>query len=113
MVDATCAQHRVDIAHPRYANATRAVTLEQNKPETLEITLTRPTHSVTIVTIPPNATISIEGRQAGTTPTVVQVAGFYAVSITVEKKGFKTVHQKLYSKQTPDRVTVWLKKDSP
>jgi hypothetical protein len=104
--DGPCAPRRLDIVHPRYAPATRVVTPVLDKPETVEVTLVRPTHQLTVVTTPPGATISIEGRRAGTSPTVIQLMGFVGVKLTIEKKGYKTITQRVYSKVPQDRLTV-------
>jgi hypothetical protein len=107
-VDGPCGRRRVDLVHPRYALATRFVTTAVDQPQALEVALVRPTHSLTVVTVPPGATISIEGRRAGTTPTVVQLMGFYGVRVTIEKKGFRPVTQRVYSTVPQDRLTVRL-----
>ncbi len=103
-----CARRKIDVKHPRYALGTRWVTLSAGKPETVDIALARPTHSVTVTSQPSGATVSIAGRRAGTTPTAVKVMGFTGVTVTVEKPGFKTVTQKLYSKLDGDRISVKL-----
>jgi hypothetical protein len=105
-LDGPCGRRRLDIAHPRYAPVTRFVTPELDRPESIEVTLVRPTHALTVVTVPPGATISIEGRRAGTSPTVIQLMGFVGVKITIEKKGYKTITQRVYSKVPQDRLTV-------
>ncbi len=103
-----CARRKIDVKHPRYALGTRWVTLAAGKPATVDIALARPTHSVTVTSTPSGATVSIAGRRAGTTPTAVKVMGFTGVSLTVEKPGFKTVTQKLYSKVDGDKISVKL-----
>ncbi|MBL9012926.1 MAG: PEGA domain-containing protein [Myxococcales bacterium] len=103
-----CTKRRVDVKHPRYALGTRWVTLSEGTPGSVDLTLARPTHSVTVTSMPSGATVSIAGRRAGTTPTQVKVMGFTGVTITVEKKGYKTVSQKLYSKVENDSVKVIL-----
>ena len=106
--DGPCERRRIELSHARYAPATRFVTPVLDKPESLEVTLVRPTHALTVVTVPAGATISIEGRRAGTSPTVVQLMGFYGVKVTIEKKGYKTVTQRVYSTVPQDRLTVRL-----
>jgi hypothetical protein len=103
-----CAKRRVDVKHPRYALGTKWVTLSEGTPGSVDLTLARPTHNVTVTSVPAGATVSIAGRRAGTTPTQVKVMGFSGVTITVEKKGFKTVSQKLYSKRENDSIKVIL-----
>jgi hypothetical protein len=104
----TCAKHKVDVKHPRYALGTKWVAPTDRSPATVDLALARPTHTVMISSTPSGATVSIAGRRAGTTPTAVKVMGFTGVSLTVEKKGFKTVTQKLYSKVDNASVTIAL-----
>ena len=107
-IDGPCQRRRVDIAHDRYQPAMRWVTPSAGKPETIDVTLTRPTHAVTVVTQPAGATVMIDGRRAGTTPTVIQIMGFQSMSLTVEKPGFQPVTQRVYSKLANDRVVIKL-----
>lgn len=103
-----CAKRKVDVQHPRYALGTRWVSLAAGKPANVDLALGRPTHTVTVTSTPSGATVSIAGRRAGTTPTQVKVMGFTGVTLTVEKKGFKTATQKLYSKVDGERLGVVL-----
>jgi len=103
-----CARRRVDVKHARYAPGLKWVTLSADKPASVDIPLSRPTHAVTIITQPAGATISIAGRRAGTSPTAVQMMGFTKVALTIEKKGYKTVVESIYSKSDGERRTVTL-----
>ena len=107
-IDGPCAKRRIDVKHPRYALGTKWVALSPGKPSTVDLALARPTHSVTVTSTPSGATVSIAGRRAGTTPTQVKVMGFTGVTLTVEKAGFRTETQKLYSKSDGERLTVRL-----
>lgn len=107
-IDGPCAKRRIDVKHPRYALGTKWVALTPGKPSSVDLALARPTHTVTVTSNPSGATVSIAGRRAGTTPTSVKVMGFTGVTLTVEKKGFRTETQKLYSKSDGERLTVKL-----
>jgi hypothetical protein len=109
-IDATCEKHRVDLSHARYQTVTRWVTLAADKPQDLEVNLPRPIHAVTVTSFPPGAELSIDGRRAGTTPTVVQMMGFATVNLTFSKAGFQSVTKKVYSKLAQDHVFVKLMK---
>ncbi|MBX3160325.1 MAG: PEGA domain-containing protein, partial [Deltaproteobacteria bacterium] len=110
VVAAECGAHRLDVAHARYATSTQNVTLVAEKSDTVHVTLKRPTHAVTVVTVPAGATVYIEGRRAGTSPTMVQLMGYYGMNVTVEKAGWKKETQYIYSKSNPDKVTIWLRR---
>lgn len=107
-LDGPCKRRKVDVKHPRYALGTKFVNLTPDKPTALEVPLARPTHAITIVTVPPGATVSIAGNRAGTSPTSVKIMGFTNVTLTVEKPGFKPISQKVYSKVDQDRVMLKL-----
>ena len=109
-IASTCDKHKVDIAHARYQTVTRWVTLAADKPQELDVSLPRPIHAVTVTSFPPGAELSIDGHRAGTTPTVVQMAGFATVNLTFTKQGFQTVTRKVYSRVAQDRVFVKLVK---
>jgi hypothetical protein len=109
-IDSTCEKHKIDVSHARYQSTTRWVTLVAGKPQELGINLTRPTHAVTVTSSPSGAELSIEGRRAGTTPTVIQMMGFATVSLRFTKQGFQSVTKKVYSKLPQDRVFVKLSK---
>jgi PEGA domain len=63
---------------------------------------------VMVVTNPPGAMISLDGRRAGVSPTVVQVIGFQAMRLTADKPGFTTKTVTLYSRVPRDRISVTL-----
>lgn len=107
-IDGPCAKRRIDVKHPRYALGTKWVSLAAGQPKTIDIPLARPTHTVMVLSSPSGATVSIAGRRAGTTPTSVKVMGFTGVTLTIEKKGFRTETQKLYSKVDGDKLSVKL-----
>jgi hypothetical protein len=107
-IDATCEKHKIEVSHARYRSLIRWVTLAADKPQQLDVNLPRPVHAVTVASIPPGAELSINGRRAGTTPTVVQMIGFATVNLKFTKAGFKSVTKKVYSKLARDRVFVKL-----
>jgi hypothetical protein len=107
-IDTTCDKHKLDASHARYQAVSRTIALEAGKPTELDVSLPRPTHSVTVTSTPPGAELSIDGHRAGTTPTVVQMMGFATVNLTFTKPGYRTVTRKVYSKLAQDRVAVQL-----
>lgn len=109
-IAAPCGKHRLEISHPRYAPQSRLVTLTENEAETVDVTLSRPTHSVTLTSSPAGATVFINGRSAGTTPTKVSVLGFVTLKLDFKKTGYQPVSTKLYSKAARDKVSVRLKR---
>ncbi len=109
-VGATCGPHKLDISHARYQATSKTVTLTAGKPHELEVTLQRPTHTVTVTSNPSGATIFIDGRSAGTTPTKLNVLGFVTIKLELKKTGYQPAKTKLYSKRAQDQVAVRLTK---
>lgn len=107
-IDGTCDKHKLEVSHARYQTLTKWVTLVADKPQEVDISLSRPIHAVTVTSLPAGAELSIEGHRAGTTPTVVQMTGFATVHLTFTKPGFKSVTKRVYSKFPQDRVFVKL-----
>jgi hypothetical protein len=103
-----CQHRRVDVSHPRYATTTRDVTLAANQANALEVTLKRPMHKLMVETVPSGATISIGGRSAGTSPTMLDVLGFTSMAITFAKPGYTPTTTTVYSKVASDHVKVQL-----
>jgi hypothetical protein len=109
-VATTCEAHQVELAHPRYKTATKQIVLTADKPGSIDVSLDRPTHAVSVTSTPPGATIFIDGRRAGTTPTVVSVMGFQSLKLEIKKTGYQPQSTKLYSKVAQDKIAVRLNK---
>ena len=105
-----CTRTRVDLVHPRYQAEQRWVTPMPDKPGKVDVTLVRPTHTLSVITKPAGAKISIAGRRAGTSPTKVQLMGFSGLEVKIEKPGFQTVTKRIYSKKKADSLSVTLKR---
>lgn len=107
---AECGKHKIEIDHPRYAAQAKQITLTEGKEETLDVTLARPTHVVTVKSNPPGAQVFINGRRAGTTPTKLKILGFVRLDLELKKTGYQPVSTKLYSKKAVDSLSVRLVK---
>jgi hypothetical protein len=103
-----CGKRKIAVEHARYLTATRFASLAEGTPGSLDVTLMRPTHAVSITSQPSGATVFIDGRRAGTTPTVINVMGFQNLDLEVKKAGFQTTVTKLYSKKAQDKVSIKL-----
>ncbi|MDX2087416.1 MAG: PEGA domain-containing protein [Kofleriaceae bacterium] len=105
-----CERHKVDLIHPRYKQSSHFVVLSPNAPKKLDVTLIRPTHQLVIKTTPPGATISIQGRRAGTSPTTVSVMGFSGIDVAITRPGYETVIKRVYSKTPTETLSIALKR---
>jgi hypothetical protein len=106
----SCTRHKIELKHPRYQNATKFVVLKEGAPQSLVTSLHRPTHALTVTSQPQGATVYIDGRRAGTTPTALNVMGFSTIRLEIKKSGYAPVSQSLYSKVPQDKVDVKLTK---
>lgn len=109
-VATTCGPHKVDVSHARYQTITKTVTLTEDKKQSIDVNLQRPTHSVKVTSNPTGATIFINGRRAGITPTVLSVLGWETVTLEFKKTGYQPASERLYSRQVEDNVSVRLVK---
>jgi len=109
-VGTSCEKHKLDISHARYQSATKFVTLAEGKQGQVEVTLSRPTHVVTVTSNPAGAQIFIDGRSAGTTPMKLSVLGFTTLKLEFKKTGYQPASEKLYSRVAQDKVAVRLNK---
>jgi hypothetical protein len=109
-INGPCTKRRVDLAHPRYKDEMRWISLAEGKPGSIDVALVRPTHNLTIVSNPAGATVFIAGRRAGTTPTKISLMGFTGLDVKVEKFGFVSMTKRVYSKRPNDSLSFALKK---
>ncbi len=108
VINGPCQQRRVEISHPRYTTVSRTIALAADHPQTLDVSLPRPTHQLMIDTTPEGATISIGGRRAGTSPTNIQLLGFTTVDLAITKPGYRAQTVHVYSKVPSDHLRVQL-----
>jgi hypothetical protein len=109
-IQSPCTRRRIDLEHPRYKQEQRWVNIVADKPNPVDVTLVRPTHTLTVTSNPSGATVMIAGRRAGTTPTKVSLMGFSGIEVRVEKPGFDPVTKRIYSKKPEDALSVPLKR---
>jgi hypothetical protein len=105
-----CTKRKVELVHPRYKAEQRFVEPVSDKPNSIDVTLVRPTHYLVVTSNPSGATVFIAGRRAGTTPTKVPLMGFSGIEVKVQKLGFETVSKRIYSKVPEDKLAVTLKR---
>jgi len=104
-----CTRSRIDLVHPRYKAEQRWVTLEEGKPASLDVTLVRPTHALQVITKPAGAQVSIAGRPAGTSPTLVKLMGFTTIEVKLTRLGYEPVTRRIYTKTPLTQLVVPLK----
>ncbi len=89
---------KVVISHPRYEKFEQTVTPTAGEPTVVSASLERPSAKLRISSNPPGASVKIDGKSAGTTPTTVTVKGFSQMKIALSLAGYKSYSTKSYIK---------------
>jgi hypothetical protein len=103
-----CGQHEVLVRRSRYADETRKVRLRAGKLDRLDVRLGRPDHKLRIISAPLGASVTVNGKPAGTTPLVATVKGYQGNRVRIQRPGFETWSRKVYAKEPLTRLTVKL-----
>jgi hypothetical protein len=105
------AEVKLVVRKPRFASATRTV-MPTVEGATLKVTLAaaRAMYSVKVSTQPAGASITVNGKPQGFTPSALKLPAFELSTITLMKDGFATEKQKVTPKQNSQTVHVVLKK---
>ena len=107
-VDGPCARRRVEAMAPRWQTAAKWVVVEAESE--VAVTLSRPKHALTVRSTPTGSTVTINGKQIGSTPATTEITGFESLAIVVEKPGYKTYRKKHKSTRALDQLEVKLAK---
>jgi hypothetical protein len=99
----------VVIRKARLVSATRTITPTPDGVP-VKITLAKPTFQVKVSSIPAGATITMNGKSIGVTPTLVRVPAFEPSSLTLTKDGYSTETEKVAPKANGVAVHTVLKK---
>jgi hypothetical protein len=102
----------VVIRKARMVSVTRTVT---PTPEgvTVKVALARLTFLVKVSSTPPGATVTVNGRSLGVTPTTVKVPAFEASTLAIAKDGYAPETEKVAPKASGTAVHTVLKKLDP
>jgi hypothetical protein len=76
----------------------------------LKVSLAKLTFSVKVSTQPAGATITINGKSAGVTPTAIKLPAFETSTLQLTKDGYTAETEKVTPKQNNQTVHVNLKK---
>jgi hypothetical protein len=100
------------IRKARLAAVTRTITPTPNGPR-LKVALARSTFLVKVSSAPPGATITLNGRSLGVTPTTVKVPGFESSVLMIVKDGYATETETVAPKSNGLAVHADLKRLDP
>ena len=103
------AEVKLLIRKPKYVSAHRSV-VPTAQGAKVRVALVKPTFSVKITSQPPGATVMVNGKSMGVTPTTVRLPGFELSILTLTKDGWATDTQKISPKQNNLTVQSTLKK---
>lgn len=100
---------KVTVKKARYQTSTREVTPKPNgKP--IKIALARSTFTVKVSSSPPGASVKLNGKTLGMTPTTVKVPAFESSTLRIAKDGYAPETAKVTPKNNASSVSVTLKK---
>jgi hypothetical protein len=105
-----CARATVVYQRPRYANLSKPFSPKEGATTKVSARLERPTFTLRVVSSPPNATVTVQGRSSGKSPVTAKVPGFEAVTVKVTKPGYQAKTTKVTAKKNGTVVTVTLRR---
>ncbi len=79
----------IAIKHPRYDEVERTVVAEPGKPAEVDVTLVRPHVSIKLSSVPPGATLSVDGNIVGRAPAKATIQAYTPVWVTASLDGYK------------------------
>ncbi|MEW5849879.1 MAG: serine/threonine-protein kinase [Myxococcota bacterium] len=91
----------------------KVMVLEGGKTERLSLTLTPAAVVVPVTTTPPGATVLLDGKVVGRTPTKITLSGSTPVQLRVELKDFAGVEQSLLAARAPSALNFTLTSQRP
>lgn len=100
---------KLTIKKARYASSTRQVVPKQ-KGTKVRVALAKNTFSVKVSSQPPGATVMVNGKSLGVTPTNVKLPAFEMSTLIITKDGYSPETQKITPKQNHMAVQAQLKK---
>ncbi len=103
------AKVELTIRKSRLVSATRTIT-PSSELTRVRVTLGKPTVQVKVSSTPPGATITLNGRSLGVTPTTVKVPAFEASMLSITKDGYVPGTEKVSPKASGSSVHATLKK---
>ncbi|MEJ7601770.1 MAG: PEGA domain-containing protein [Kofleriaceae bacterium] len=107
-VTGPCTKRRVDVRSPRWATSSKWVEVADDT--TVEVSLMRPKHALTVRSMPNGALIMLDGKRVGVTPAKIEVFGWTYVSLGADKIGFVPARKKYKSIRVKDELTFRLVK---
>jgi hypothetical protein len=107
-IELPCGAQEIEVRRSRYMDAQRRVRLRPGKPDRVDVHLERPDHKLRIVSAPLGATVTVNGKPAGTTPLVMTVKGYQQIRVRIERTGFEPWTRKLYAREPQTKVTAKL-----
>jgi hypothetical protein len=93
----------------RFVPVTRTITATSDGVK-LKLTLAKPTFLIKVSSMPAGATITMNGKSLGVTPTTVKIPAFEASTLTIAKDGYATETEKVTPKSNGVAVHTALKK---
>jgi hypothetical protein len=105
-----CGQVTFEFTRSRYLTLSQEVELAPGHDNKVEVELGRPSAELEIVSIPPDATVLIDGKNAGKTPLTVTVDAYSRTTIVVRKSRYQVFRKQVFPKPPKYKVEAKLRK---
>lgn len=86
---------KVAIKHPRYEEVERTVMAEPGSPALVDVTLVRPDVKIKLKSVPPGATMAVDGNIIGHAPARATIKAYTSVWVTASLDGYKPWSQRV------------------
>ncbi|WP_428267867.1 PEGA domain-containing protein [Haliangium sp.] len=98
----------VRVEHPRYEIFEKRITASAGKPMRIAVSLQRPSARLTLVSDPPGATLSVNGRVIGRSPATVDVKAYRSIYVKATLRGYKSWTRRVRVSKPKQTITASL-----
>jgi hypothetical protein len=92
------------INHPRYVEVAKAMSVDAGTPATIDVKLVRPKFALTMRSIPPGASFTVDGADFGRGPVTAKVLGFETLHVSATLAGYAPWHGTIKLVKPTDQV---------
>jgi hypothetical protein len=99
-----CGESQVVINHPRYEKVAKVETAAQGSAPNIDVSLVRPKGVLTLRSIPPGASFTVDGEDVGHGTASARVLQFETLHVTATLAGYATWHTTLKLTHPTDQL---------
>lgn len=105
-----CGETVLRIERPYYEPWTKTTTLTPGRVHEVSVTLGRPKAELEVISEPAGATVMVNGKKVGVTPTRIEVTAYVRATVSVRKPGFQSFRKRFYPKPPKTTIEAMLRK---